>query len=44
MLTTGRLVGIPKPDGGVRPIVISSIFIKMTGSCVLSLVYETHVF
>jgi hypothetical protein len=31
----GRLVAIPKPDGGVRPVVVSSFFAKFTGACVL---------
>jgi ribonuclease HI len=35
LVRMGRLVGIPKPDGGIRPIVISSFLAKLTGSCVL---------
>jgi ribonuclease HI len=35
LIRMGRLVGIPKPEGGVRPIVISSFLAKLTGACVL---------
>ena len=35
ILRASRLVGIPKPDNGVRPIVIGSFFIKFAGSCIL---------
>lgn len=36
IIRMGRLVAIPKPDGGVRPIVISSFLAKLVGSCVLA--------
>ena len=32
---SARLIGIPKPEGGVRPIVISSFFAKLAGTLVL---------
>jgi hypothetical protein len=32
----GRLVGIPKPTGGIRPIVISSSFARLCGSLILT--------
>jgi hypothetical protein len=35
MVRAGRLVGIPKPEGGMRPIVIGSFFAKLTGSAIL---------
>jgi Reverse transcriptase (RNA-dependent DNA polymerase) len=35
ILKAGRVVGIPKPGGSYRPIVISSFFVKVTGSLVL---------
>ena len=35
LLRASRLVGIPKPDNGIRPIVIGSFFIKFAGTCVL---------
>ena len=35
LLRASRLVGIPKPDNGVRPIVIGSFFLKLAGSCIL---------
>ena len=31
----GRLVGIPKPEGGIRPIVISSFLVKLSGALIL---------
>ena len=37
LIRMGRLVAVPKPDGGVRPIVISSFLAKLTGSCVLEM-------
>jgi hypothetical protein len=37
ILRMGRLVAVPKPDGGIRPIVISSFFLKLTGACVLEM-------
>ena len=40
IVRAARLVGIPKPDGGVRPIVISSFFSKLTGSLIL---HQAHV-
>ena len=38
LIRMGRLVAVPKPDGGVRPIVISSFLAKLTGTCVLETV------
>jgi len=35
ILRASRLVGIPKPDNGIRPIVIGSFFIKFAGTCIL---------
>ena len=35
LIRMGRLVAVPKPDGGMRPIVISSFLAKLTGTCVL---------
>ena len=35
VVRAARLVGIPKPEGGVRPIVISSFFAKLTGALIL---------
>jgi len=35
MIRAARLIGIPKPDGGIRPIVISSFLAKLCGSCLL---------
>jgi hypothetical protein len=35
LIRMGRLVAVPKSDGGVRPVVISSFLAKVTGSCVL---------
>ena len=35
VIRSARLVGIPKPEGGVRPIVISSFIAKLTGSLIL---------
>ena len=35
MVRAARLIGIPKDDNGVRPIVISSFFSKLTGSVLL---------
>jgi hypothetical protein len=35
IIRAGRLVGIPKPEGGMRPIVIGSFLAKLTGSAVL---------
>jgi hypothetical protein len=34
-LTAGRLVGIPKAEGGIRPIVVSSIWPKLVGTMCL---------
>lgn len=36
IVRAARLVGIPKPEGGVRPIVIGSFFAKYAGSCILN--------
>jgi hypothetical protein len=33
MFRAARLLGIPKPDGGVRPIILSSFLAKLTGTC-----------
>jgi hypothetical protein len=35
IIRAARLVGIPKPEGGVRPIVISSVIAKLTGALIL---------
>ena len=35
IIRMGRLVAVPKPDGGARPIVISSFLAKLTGACVM---------
>lgn len=35
ILLAARLVGIPKASGGIRPICVSSLFIKLLGLCVL---------
>ena len=35
IVRAGRLVGIPKPEGGMRPIVIGSFLAKLTGSAIL---------
>ena len=35
IIRMGRLVGIPKPEGGVRPIVISAFFLKLAGALIL---------
>ena len=35
MVRAGRLVGIQKPEGGLRPIVIGSFLAKLTGSAIL---------
>ena len=35
IVRAARLVGIPKPEGGIRPIVVSSFFAKLAGSLVL---------
>ena len=36
-LRTARLVPIPKPDGGVRPIAVSNFFLKLIGAVALKL-------
>jgi hypothetical protein len=35
IIRLGRLVALPKPGGGVRPVVLSSFLAKLTGACVL---------
>jgi hypothetical protein len=35
ILRMGRLVGIPKPDGGIRPITVSSTIVKLLGIMVM---------
>jgi hypothetical protein len=34
ILRLGRLVGIPKPTGGIRPITVSSFFTKLAGTLI----------
>ena len=34
IIRLGRLVGIPKPDGGIRPITLTCFFVKLTGGLV----------
>jgi len=36
LIRAARLIGIPKDDGGVRPITISSFFAKLTGTALMS--------
>ena len=40
-LTTCRLIGIPKPDGGVRPIAVSDIFLKAVAAVCVSKISAT---
>jgi ribonuclease HI len=35
VIRLGRLVALPRDDGGVRPVVLSSFLAKLTGACVL---------
>jgi hypothetical protein len=35
IIRAARLVGIPKSDGGTRPIIISSFLSKITGACLM---------
>lgn len=34
-IRAARLVAVPKPDGGVRPIAVSHFFLKFAGACAL---------
>lgn len=42
IIRMARLIGIPKPDGGTRPIVISSFFAKLVGSLILDRSHVTR--
>lgn len=35
IVKAARLIGLPKPEGGVRPVVISSVLLKLLGSMIL---------
>ena len=40
IIRLGRLVGIPKPDGGIRPITLTCFFAKLTGGLVWQRVFN----
>ena len=41
MLTAARLVGVPKPSGGLRPIAVGDTFRRLAAKCSLKYVQDT---